>query len=228
MRSLLVGITLASLVCAPSVVSAQELKQKVVEQFNENCSAVQLTLITLKTGQNVVLKKGGKSKYIPLNNFGTPTAMGNPPLPLGEMEWFCGSTMERSECDSGSTHVRVERAASGRSTKFTCYAVESCTKGQTKLETLDDRCGEETLRVGGQRIKFLEKKENIPFSSAKLNNSGGVRWYCGDTAERSNCPANTTLLTVERKDRDNRLFHIQCLRAGLQCERHDGAYPPKP
>ena len=211
MRSFLVAITLASLVCGPSVGSAQELKAKVVEQFNENCSAIQLRVSSFK---DVTLKKGEKSGFIIAGVVWTT--------------WYCGDTEERSECHPSATHLRVERAASGRKTKFTCYRVESCTKGQIKLDTLDDRCGEETLRVGGHRIKFLEKKENIPFSSAKLNNSGGVRWYCGDTAERSNCPAKTTSLTVERKDLDTSLFHIQCLRTGLQCKPYHDEYSPKP
>jgi hypothetical protein len=227
MRSL-IGITLALLVCGPSAGLAQfpkPPKATVVEQFNENCSAVELSFTAVKTmytdAATVTLRMGQKSKLILLGALYEGSTWHTP----GDIEWFCGSTPEESHCDSTATHVRVARAASGRATKFTCYRIESCTEGTMTLDTLDDRCGEDLLKVGGRRIAFLGKKENIPISAANLGNSGAVRWYCGDSAEQSKCPANTTLLTVERYDRDTRLFHIHCLRSGSVCEEYLDDYP---
>ena len=162
MRSFLVAISLALLVCArPSPGGTDELKAGIVEQFNENCSAVKLTLIMRKYGgnsANLILDKGQRSPFLPLDLFDSVSSS----LLHGEMKWVCGDTFEKSECDSEATHVRVERAATGRETKFVCYRIQSCKPGQTKLDTLDDRCREETLRVGSARIKWLETKENIP------------------------------------------------------------------
>jgi hypothetical protein len=226
MRSFVLAVTLVFVGCAPAVTLAKEFEVKAVEQFEENCSAVEMTMIMRTPGgasANLTLKKGETSPFLPLKSF-----FGTALMPLakshGEMIWHCGSTGERSECTSKATHVRVKRAATGREAKFTCYRVEVCQKGQTTLEVLDDRCREEMLRVGSARIKWLETEKDIPYSSAKLGDSGGVRWSCGGTPERSDCPEGTTLLTVERKDRDTGLFHIHCLRAGSQCEPHYGSY----
>ena len=219
--ALLVGAAAAGKAAGP------ELKPRVIERFKEGCSAVQLILITRSRDlpPNVTLEKGQRSRYIDLDEFASKDIPSNHRL-HGEMGWHCGDTAEDSECDNDATHVRVSRAATGRVAAFTCYRIESCEEGTTTLDTLDDKCGEETLWVGGRGIKFLQTVENIPFSAAKLTDSGGVRWHCGTSPERSNCPAGTTLLTVERRDRDTRTFHISCLRAGAKCEAYHGKYPP--
>jgi hypothetical protein len=228
MRHLLTGIIVAALGSSASVASATDLKAKVLDQFHEQCSAVQMTLITMRvvgnaSDPNVELKKGQRSRFVKMADFTAAV----PGLPPGRMKWHCGDTAEMAGCGTDATHVRVSRAATGRAATFTCYRVEACEAGQTKLDTLDDRCHAEQLRVGSALVKWRETAKDIPYSSAKLNNTGGVRWTCGGVSERSNCPANTTTLTVERKDRDTGLFHIQCLRSGSQCEGHYGEYTPK-
>ena len=185
MRLFLIGIMFALLAYAPFAGSADELKRRTVEQFEEKCSAVELTLIIRKYGgvpANLTLRKGERSGFVRLDEL---SSLDWPNLLHGEMVWHCGDTSERSECNNDATHVRVQRAATGRNVTFTCYRVESCKSGTTVLDTLDERCRQETLRVGNARIKWLETKENIPYASAKLNDSGGVRWTCGGAAERS-------------------------------------------
>ena len=224
---LLAGTVLAALCGCASLASAADLKARVLDRFEEQCSAVQMTLITRRVvGQvsdpNVALKKGQTSRYIKMGDFSAV-----PGVPPGRMKWHCGDTPEMAGCGFEATHVRVSRAATGRAATFTCYRVEACEAGQTKLDTLDDRCHAELLRVGNARVQWRQTVANIPYSSAKLNDSGGVRWTCGGVSERSNCPSHTTALTVVRKDRDTGLFHIQCLRSGAQCEAHHGEYAPK-
>ena len=227
MRRLFTGIIVVAIGATASVASATDLKLKVLDRFVEQCSAVQMTLITLRvvgnaSDPNVELKKGQTSRFVRMADF----AKAVPALPAGRMKWHCGDTAEMAGCGTDATHVRVSRAPTGRAATFTCYRVEACEAGQTKLDTLDDRCRAEQLRVGSALVKWRETATDIPYSSAKLNNTGGVRWTCGGVSERSNCPAGTTTLTVERKDRDTGLFHIQCLRAGAQCQGQHGEYTP--
>lgn len=228
MRHLLAGIIVAVTCGSASVASATDFKAKVLDRFEEQCSAVMMTLITMRvvgmaSDPNVKLTKGQTSRYVRLGDF----AAAEPDLPPGRMKWHCGDTAEMAGCSWDATHVRVSRAATGRAATFTCYRVEACEAGQTKLDTLNDRCRAEQLRVGSALVKWRETVANIPYSSAKLNDTGGVRWTCGGVSERSNCPSGTTMLTVVRKDRDTGGFDIQCLRSGAQCESHYGEYTPK-
>lgn len=228
MKPTILGLTLlAAGSSLPAPAAAKDtLRARVLERFEEKCSAERLTLITVRgLGRNTDLAKGKRTGYLRMRDLGPHPDLA-PPDAAGEIRWVCGDTQERSACPRETTHLRVQRAAAGRNVEMTCYRVERCGEGQALLSKLDDRCGEDVLRIGGQRLRFRERKEGIPYSAADISPPGAVRWYCGGTAERSQCPPGTTVLDVERRDRDTRLFHIECKREGGQCTAHHGSYDP--
>lgn len=224
MRTTTSRLCLTALFLLPALASAADFQRTTIERFDEQCSAERVILITLRSGQNITLMKGQHTGYVPVSDFGVPESF-HQPNPPGELKWHCGDTAERSGCPLDATHVKVERDRRGRAMHFTCVRVEKCTEGFTRLDTLEDRCGEDRLKVGGRSIPFNATVGGIPFSSAKLDNQGRFRWYCDDSAERSRCPTATTTLEIERHDRDTRLFKTKCLKKGAQCERWGGQYP---
>jgi hypothetical protein len=135
--------------------------------------------------------------------------------------WFCGSTAERSTCPPLTTHVKVSRNHEGRRFTTDCLRRQSCKPGQKTLDVLYDNCSNRNLRVGNTSVSDRQTSSLIPIEEAALNSTGGFRWYCGRTAERSNCPDGTTHLKIDR-NHEGRRFTSDCIRKQPICKSVHG------
>jgi hypothetical protein len=199
---------LGSVTILNSTAAASEFtSQDKLETLKDMCSN---RILSLGPDKTFKLFDRKESPVIPIEE----VAISNNSLTF---RWFCGETAERSTCPSLTTHVKVSRNHEGRRFTTDCIRRQSCKPGHKILDVLRDNCSNRKLRVGNVSISDRQTSDLIPIEEAALNSTGGFRWYCGRTAERSNCPAGTTHLKIDR-NHEGRRFTSSCIREQPICE----------
>lgn len=153
------------------------------------------------------LNAGGSSVPVAFGNSSGLLSVTSPTI-----SWTCAGTNETTTCPGSTTKVDAWRNANREHVLMRCYSeVSSVSSGPkyTQLSRERDNCGNSRLTVlfvGSSAV--VAKGAQSP--RGKVSNRY-VRWFCGDSEERTVCPPDTSHVQVEREASGRRLY-TTCLR----------------